>query len=73
MHFSLVASDGVVYWVEVDSICSIFLIYSSGYTLGVGSVLYFTLESLEICFFRGVWGVGSASMFGSWIVASIVL
>ena len=67
MYFVLVAVDGAAIWVRVYFVCYIYFVSSSGSTLGVGYVLYFTLVSLELCIYR-VWD--SVSLFGSWIVAS---
>ena len=38
VYFGLVAADGVFYGVGVDGVCSIYLVYSSGSTLGGGYV-----------------------------------
>ena len=62
MYFVLVAVDGAAIWVRVYFVCYIYFVSSSGSTLGVGYVLYFTLVSLELCIYR-VWD--SVSLFGS--------
>ena len=56
MYFPLVASDGGISWVGLGGLWSLYLDYPPGSTLLGGSVWYFTLWSLELCFIRGVGG-----------------
>ena len=48
VYFSIVAADGLFYWVVVAFVCSISLVSSYGFTLGGGYVWYFNLGSLEL-------------------------
>ena len=67
VYFSLVTSNGWVYWVGMGSFCSLSLDYLSGSNLGGVAVWSSTLRILELFFISGDEGVVSASLFGIWV------
>ena len=70
VYFLLVVADNGVSLFGMRCFWYFSLYSSSVSTLVGGGIWYFTLGSLELCFIRGYGGVGSASLFESWIYAS---